>query len=131
MLDSEKKTIIYSRAGHNPVLYYNRRKNVCKLLEPEGIALGLEKGELFRKVIRENEIKIGKGDLLVFYTDGFTEAMDKHKKEYGEKRLIDVIQKYHDKSVQKIYEAVLADLKQFVKGTPQHDDMTAIFIKGK
>jgi hypothetical protein len=131
VLDFEKKMIIYSRAGHNPVLYYNRRKNVCKLLEPEGIALGLEKGELFRKVICENEIKIGKGDLLVFYTDGFTEARDKHKNEYGEKRLIDVIQKYHDKSVQKIYEAVIADLKQFVKDTPQHDDMTAIFIKGK
>jgi len=131
VLDVKQKTIVYSRAGHNPVLYYRKKDGTCSLLEPDGIALGLEKGDIFKKVIHEKKIQLESGDLLVFYTDGFTEAMNNRNDEYGEERLIRIIHKYHDKSVDDIYRAVLRDVKQFVKDAPQHDDMTMIFIKGQ
>jgi len=130
VLEIEKKTIMYSRAGHNPVLYFRDRDRKCDLLEPDGIALGLERGDIFRKVIKEKEMKLGKGELLVFYTDGFTEALNERGEEYGEDRLTNVIQRSCDKSVRDIYDAVLKDIKAFVKDTPQQDDMTMIFIKG-
>lgn len=130
VLEIEKKTIMYSRAGHNPVLYFRDRERKCDLLEPDGIALGLEKGDIFRKVIKEKEMKIEKGELLVFYTDGFTEALNKGGEEYGEDRLMNSIQRSLDKSVRDIHDAVLKDIKAFMKDTPQQDDMTMIFIKG-
>ena len=70
------------------------------------------------------------GDLLVFYTDGFTEAMNSRREEYGEDQLMRIIQAHHHESVDLIYEAVIRDIKRFVKEAPQHDDMTMIFIKG-
>ena len=103
----------------------------CQLLEPDGIALGLEKGELFEKVIKEKMIQLHEDDLLVFYTDGFTEAMNSRMEEYGEERLMEVIRRNCEKSVDDIHEAVFRDNKTFVKEMPQLDDMTMIFIKGK
>ena len=131
VLDIEKRTIVYSRAGHNPVLYFRKEEGKCHLLEPDGIALGLEKGVVFERVIREKEIQLYKDDLLVFYTDGFTEAMNRRMEEYSEKRLMNIIQKNCSKSVDEIYDAVLKDNKAFVKDMPQQDDMTMIFIKGR
>ncbi len=131
VLDIEQKSIVYSRAGHNPVLYYRKEEDRCQLLEPDGIALGLEKGELFEKVIKEKMIQLHEDDLLVFYTDGFTEAMNSRMEEYGEERLMEVIRRNCKKSLDDIYEAVFKDNKTFVKDMPQMDDMTMIFIKGK
>ena len=131
VLDVGKKKLVYARAGHNPVLYFRKRDGLCRLLEPEGIALGLERGELFAKKIQEKTIKLEKGDLLVFYTDGFTEAMNREREEYGEKRLMRIIQGHCEKSVKEIYDAVLRDIKLFVKDTPQNDDMTMVFLKGQ
>ena len=131
VLDTEKKTLVYSRAGHNPVLFFRDRTQHCYSLEPDGIALGLESGEKFAKVIKEKKIKIRTGDLLVFYTDGFTEAMNIRRDEYGEERLTELIKKHHDKHVDAIFNEVMKDIESFVKDAPQHDDMTMIFIKGK
>jgi len=131
VLDVKKKTIRYSRAGHNPVIFFRSNDGSCLLLEPDGIALGLERGDLFKQIIKEKELTLGKGDLLVFYTDGFSEAMNRKKEEYGEDRLRDIIIQNHEKSVSDIYNAVLQDIKKFVKDSPQNDDMTVIFIKGK
>ncbi len=131
ILDSEKKTIVYSRAGHNPVLHFRCAEEQCHLLEPNGIALGLERGDIFNRVIKENTIHLDAGDLLVFYTDGFTEAMNRRREEYGEERLMQIIQKNHTQPVDDIYEAILRDIRRFVGDMPQQDDMTMIFIKGQ
>jgi len=130
VLDSKSRKVVYSRAGHNPVLHYNLKDQKCTLLEPNGIALGLEKGEIFKKVITQREVTLSKGDLLVFYTDGFTEAMNQGGDEYGEDRLKNLICKYHDKSSDQIYQILNRDIKHFIKDAPQHDDMTMVFVKG-
>lgn len=130
VLDFEKKTILYSRAGHNPVLHFKNGNGRCDLLEPAGIALGLERGGTFQRVIREQELHLQKGDLLVFYTDGFTEAMNNRLDEYGEERLIDVIHNFAHHPTFKIYDSVLSDIKHFIKEMPQQDDMTMILVKG-
>ena len=130
VLDSKNRKVTYSRAGHNPVLHYSLKDKKCTLLEPNGIALGLEKGDIFRKVITQRELTLSKGDILVFYTDGFTEAMNQLGDEYGENRLRDLICKFNDRSVDQIYQILNKDIKHFVKDAPQHDDMTMVFVKG-
>ncbi len=129
VLDMNDLTLRYSRAGHNPAIYLQRSNGHFSLLEPEGIALGLEEGEVFGKVIHEQEMKLNQGDLLIFYTDGFTEAMNKKLEEYGEERLLKVVQANEEKPAREIIEAVCADVKSFVKDYPQHDDMTMVVVK--
>ncbi|MCP4156575.1 MAG: SpoIIE family protein phosphatase [bacterium] len=129
VIDLKKKRLVFSRAGHNPLLYFPGSEEQGQILKPKGIALGIDKGELFNGIIKEETIKLKKDDLLVFYTDGFSEAMNKDSAEYGEDRLVDVINRNKERSVKEIKEIVIGDVREFVNGCPQHDDMTMVLIK--
>lgn len=129
ILDTKKRTMTYARAGHNPLIYFDHGAGRCELLEPHGIALGLEEGQRFSSVIEEKKRRIQSGDVIAFYTDGYTEAMNSQREEYGETRLVELIEQNHEQSVNELYQIVLQDVHQFVEQAPQHDDMTLVCIK--
>ena len=129
ILDMKKRRMTYARAGHNPAIYFSRSGDRFSLLESSGLALGLEKGTVFNQVITEQEIMLQSGDLLVFYTDGYTEAMNKMHHEFSEERLLQVIDHNKDKSAQEIITAVYRKVRSFVQDYPQHDDMTIVVAK--
>lgn len=129
VIDIKNKTLDFSRAGHNPLLYFRHSDNQIISLKPEGIALGIEKGDIFDGIIKGGHIDLKKGDLIVFYTDGFSEAMNKDLEEYGEERLCKVIQNNKHRRVDEIINRVIGNVQNFVKGYPQHDDMTMVIVK--
>lgn len=129
VIDMEQHTIRFSRAGHNPAILAQRGSDSNRLLEPKGIAVGLEKGEKFYSFLEEHEIQLVSGDVLTFYTDGFTEATTKNGDEYGEDRLISTISQNKDFSANVIIQKVVRAVNQFVGNHPQHDDMTMVVIK--
>ena len=75
------------------------------------------------------KIELNKNDVLVFYTDGVTEAMDKSGEEFGDERLIDIMRKCKDCTSKIILEKINRSLVEFAKDTPQYDDITAIVLK--
>ncbi len=119
----------FARAGHNPAIYYNRKNQNISALEPSGIALGLEKGEVFAHVIKEQEMPLQSGDLFVLYTDGFSEAMNNEQQQYSEERLLQTIQKHSAASAEEIIHQVYLEIKSFTHEHPQHDDMTMVVVK--
>jgi phosphoserine phosphatase RsbU/P len=129
VIDSDNKTLTYSRAGHNPLLYFQENTAKMMTLKPDGIALGIEKGNIFDVTIKTGHLQLHKGDMVVFYTDGFSEAMNKNLDQYSENRLGEIIGANRDKSVCQIIDAVIQDVQLFVKGYPQHDDMTMVIVK--
>ncbi|MGB4853789.1 MAG: SpoIIE family protein phosphatase, partial [Ignavibacteria bacterium] len=72
---------------------------------------------------------IDKDDVIVFYTDGVTEANDSEGMEFGEKRLYDIIIKYKNNSSVMILEEIKHSIKDFTKDTAQYDDITMIVLK--
>jgi sigma-B regulation protein RsbU (phosphoserine phosphatase) len=129
VVDIKKKAVDFARAGHNPLLYFHHSDDQVILLKPQGIALGIEKGDVFEGIIERGHIQLEKGDLIAFYTDGFSEAMNKNLEEYGEERLCQVIRHNKEKPARMIIDLVIQDVQQFVKGYPQHDDMTMVIVK--
>lgn len=129
VLDFSSHTIIYSRAGHNPGILCSNADGTTKLLMSKGIALGLEEGSLFTSTLFEDTVKIEEHDLVVLYTDGFTEAMNERKEFYGEDRLVEFIKTHHKLSAKDLINAILRDVNKFVDHMPQHDDMTIVIIK--
>jgi sigma-B regulation protein RsbU (phosphoserine phosphatase) len=129
IIDLVAMKMIYARAGHNPAIYFNRDKNLFSALEPAGIALGLEHGEVFSQVIKEQELSLQSGDLFVFYTDGFSEAMNREQEQYSEERLYDTIKKTANEAAQNIIHAIYLDVKSFTNDYLQHDDMTMVVVK--
>jgi phosphoserine phosphatase RsbU/P len=129
VLDFKSHSMIYSRAGHNPGILCSNANGSTKLLMSKGIALGLEEGSIFTTTLFEDTVNIEEHDLVILYTDGFTEAMNERKEFYGEDRLIEFIKAHHTLSSKDLINAILKDVNRFVDHMPQHDDMTIVVIK--
>ncbi len=131
IFDLVNRKFVLARAGHNPVIVRNSQTTSVETLNPRGLALGLEKGDVFNNAIEEMEISISTGDVLIFYTDGFTEAMNKSSEEFGEERLINIVNEKSDLSSEELLDYIIKEVKIFMAKAPQHDDMTMVIVKIK
>jgi len=129
VLDTAAKKLTFARAGHNPGIIINQKDGSNQELNTDGIALGLEEGSVFNKTLKEQTIALKPGDTLIFYTDGFTEAMNQYKEEYGEERFIQLIAENRQLAAQELINVIVSNIKGFAKDMPQHDDMTIVVIK--
>ncbi len=129
VFDKSSNVLRLARAGHNPLIYYSRSKDSVTDLYPPGMALGLEKGEVFNSVITETVTKVEAGDVFVFYTDGFSEAMNKSGQEFGEDRLWECVTKYSGLKSEQIVEKIFGEAKNFMGKAEQHDDMSIVVVK--
>lgn len=129
ILDTNKNTILYSRAGHNPGILCSQEGGDTKLLLSKGMALGLEEGHIFSSTLKEEEISLKHGDVFVLYTDGFTEAMNERHEEYSEERLIKLIEANRNLSTRELLDLILKAVNKFADNFPQHDDMTLVILK--
>lgn len=84
---------------------------------------------------RQSEIRLLRGDTILLYTDGVTEATSTEKKLYGEERLIIRAEKSNDinsediLTPEKLLEAVWQDVSEFQEGAEQFDDITMLAIR--
>ncbi len=131
VIDTKTRKVKFARAGHNPLALFSSGGKQAKLFTPNGLALGLDAGEKFDPTLEEMEITLQPGDALVFYTDGFTEAMDAEANEFGEDRLVDLIESSRHLPVKDMLEKIDAGVRKFAGNAPQHDDMTMVVIKVK
>ncbi len=129
VLDMEKHTIKVARAGHSPAVLTQRLSEGNRLLVPKGMAVGLEPGTKFHEVLEESELQLQSGDVLTFYTDGFTEARRRDGEEFGDERMFDIILRNRDLSANVIIQKVVRAVKDFIGTHPQHDDMTMVVIR--
>ena len=121
--------VTFARAGHNPVILFRARSLSADFFQPKGIALGLEPGEVFAKTIEEVSVPFEAGDVLVLYTDGFGEAMNMAREQFGEVRLRESVVRLAGGSSEEILSGILGDVGKFVGRAEQHDDMTMVVIK--
>lgn len=77
----------------------------------------------------EHRIELTPGDVLVFYTDGFTEAMDSQAREFGEENLVRLIDSTRHLRVNEMLARIESGVRKFVGNAPQHDDMTMMAMK--
>jgi sigma-B regulation protein RsbU (phosphoserine phosphatase) len=124
IIDLEKEIITYTNAGHNPPLLISKDGNIEKL-QTGGIVLGYLANETYS----QENITYKEGDLLVLYTDGITEAMNKDMEEFGEKRLLNAIKKYQHCNSYELKNKIMHELKKFTGANEQDDDVTLVIIK--
>ena len=129
IIDLQTKKIRYSRAGHNPVILAGLRDDKQEFLTPKGVALGLDDGGVFDSVLEEREFDLRSGDILVFYTDGFTEARNTAGEEFTETRLLKSVAEAKGRSAEEIIGIVVNDARKFSGEADQHDDMTMVVVK--
>jgi sigma-B regulation protein RsbU (phosphoserine phosphatase) len=69
------------------------------------------------------------GDLLVLYSDGITEAVDRNGKEYGQNRLAKFFQTFAAEPLETLKQRLLNDVALYRNGVELRDDLTFIMIR--
>lgn len=128
VLDSSLHRLECANAGHNPA-YKVKVDGSIDEIGPEGIALGLVPAQQF--FVDELTVPIEPGELIAFYTDGVTEAMNGDSQEYGDDRFKESLARVRDLPLNEAMQALLADVKAFVAGAPPHDDITLVLLRRK
>lgn len=129
VVNTQTKTVHYSRAGHCPVLYYTKETSQAEFLVDKGAALGMLKGPSYAKLIETRCLNYKAGDIIVLYTDGITEARSDKNEEYGQPRLREVLLANSGQPAMEIQEAVIKDLYDFTGTSNINDDYTTMIIK--
>jgi len=129
ILDTNENTFTFSRAGHEPLIYFDNTHNEIQSLRPDGIGIGLEKGTIFNKTIKEVKLSPGSGDIFVLHTDGVTDAKNKENLSFGSERIMKVVEEYKNLSSPDIIKRFYLELNHFRDDYPQYDDMTIIAVK--
>ncbi|HYM01257.1 MAG TPA: SpoIIE family protein phosphatase [Blastocatellia bacterium] len=120
VLDSKKKRIEYSNAGHNaPILI--RRDGSLERLDRGGAVLGAFPDWDYEDAV----IDLCQGDRLIMFTDGVTEATNAADEEFGEKRLLDLITANRELAASTIKTLTLDSVSQFA-GRELQDDATLV-----
>lgn len=95
------------------------------MLAAKGIALGIMPNMVFE----EKVITLRQGDILVLFTDGVTEAINRNGEMFGQNRLAKLVVDNKDLSAQKIIKKIEQTVIEYSEGQPQFDDLTLLAVK--
>lgn len=121
-LDGPGRRLTYTNAGHNaPVLLH--RDGSYERLEAGGGVLGVLPDQKFTV----GTALLAPGDRVVFFTDGVTEACDGNGDEFGEARLLRLLQEHRAALPAQLQERILASVSEFTRGH-WPDDATLLVL---
>lgn len=120
-----KGICLYINCGHPRPLLYHAADGEIEHLESTGTIIGPFPDQTFR---RESAV-LGRGDILLVYTDGVSEAMDADGVQYTEERLARDLADLHARTVQEITLAMLDRVQKFGAKGKNQDDKTLVVIK--
>ena len=126
ILNEETKTLTYVNAGHNP-----------PMLIRDGKIIHLTKGGMILGVLKtsvpylSDTVPLQKDDVLILFTDGVTEALNKKMEEFTDERLQETVLNNYTKDINEILQIIRDSVQQFVQDATQSDDITLMIIKVK
>ena len=129
LIDTDTGTLTLARAGQNPALLFHPGSQNPEVVQPKGIALGLEPGEMFSRTIEEVTLPFQTGDVLVLYTDGFVESTNLSGGQFDDERFQKTIAGMSGGSASEILEGILNEVRSFAGRATQHDDMTIVVVR--
>jgi phosphoserine phosphatase RsbU/P len=123
LYDDANQTLTYCNAGHNPPLYFCGDE--VQRLNTGGTVVGVFDDSKYD----QETIQLSSGDLLVAYTDGIVECVNEYGEEFGENRLIQVVQENRALSAARIKEVIVEKVLSWTYAEEREDDMTLIVAR--
>lgn len=131
IVDKEKREVRFARAGHCPTLFYDSTTKQAEFLQNKGLGLGILRNGEFSSYLEMNSLNYKTGDILVLYTDGIVEAVNKKRELFGYDRLEHALHNVADQNVEDIKAHLLSVLYAFTGKERIDDDYTLLIIKFK
>jgi serine phosphatase RsbU (regulator of sigma subunit) len=124
VLDPADGRLCYVNCGHNPPLLL-RADGGTEWLERGGLPLGVFADARFDP----GESRLGRGDTLVFYTDGLVESTDPAGDDFGSDRLVTAVRESLDLPVRGLIDRVVAAMRTFTDSRVASDDRTLMVVR--
>jgi len=123
-IDAQNRSLRYVNCGHNPALLFRAATGALSLMNSSCPPIGLSAAEVCELTSEELEA----GDVLVFYTDGVTEAENRLGEEFGMQRLMEVVRRDPSLSAEKLMTDIYNSAADFC-GDSFNDDVTILVVK--
>jgi phosphoserine phosphatase RsbU/P len=132
VVDLERRTLTYARAGHTPLVHRTALPPPqARLVAPSGMVVGLQLDGLdhrFAELLEEVTVPLLDGDVFLFYTDGLSEAMNADGDLFTEERLRVLVEEHGGLGSDGLRERIVRDVEAHVATADPHDDMTLIVL---
>jgi phosphoserine phosphatase RsbU/P len=124
ILDGTNRTFVFSNAGHNPPM----------MVDPDGSYRFVEYGDvplgMFHDArYHQHFMLFGKGQVMVMYTDGITEAANETGEEYGKERFAKIVLENIDLPAKQMIDRIRKDVADFTDRKFLDDDGTLFIVK--
>jgi phosphoserine phosphatase RsbU/P len=126
--DPTTRTLSYSNAAHNPPLLWRASKRTLERLDTEGMLIGVDADSTYE----DASIALEAGDTILYYTDGFTDAVNPRGERLDEEGLLEAFENacQHCDSPQEILDYLFEQVSRFVgEENNSGDDMTLVVLR--
>ncbi|HZH90088.1 MAG TPA: SpoIIE family protein phosphatase [Pyrinomonadaceae bacterium] len=124
LYDDNTRRLRYTNAGHNDALLI-RAGGAIEHLTEGGTVLGAFEWARYT----EASATLERGDVLVIYSDGISEADNPRGAEYTEHRLAHLVRKNRDKTADELRRLIFTEVDDWTGGQERDDDQTVVIIK--
>ena len=125
LTNDQKGLCVYVNAGHSSPIVYRAATRTTEFLEATGNIVGPFPKQLYRS----EGIMLAKGDIMLLYTDGVSEAMDTLGIQYSEGRLAAKLIEYRNEKAQNIARLLVEDVQIHNAKSKYSDDKTIVVVK--
>jgi len=125
ILNSDNGLILYVNAGHSTPIILRAATDEADRLRATGQILGPFPGEKYKA----DFTIMRKGDILLLYTDGITEASNERQELFGEQRLVELLRLHKSKSPKEICLQILQEVQTYGRDAVYSDDRTLVAVK--
>lgn len=127
LYNPSEKTLEYATAGHQSMLIWRESTGKIEQVSQKTDPIGVERNSQYADL----KLTVSKGDIIILYTDGLIEALNREGKQYGINTLSSVIAEHHTSSAKEIANEVKHNIQTFVGSASLHDDQTLVLMKIK
>jgi len=125
-VDTNRKSIEWVRAGHEPAWLYDPNENRFEELKGPGLALGVVEDYEY---ISNHRSHLKKGQVIIVGTDGIWEGHNKAGEMFGKQRLQVLTRTYASSTAETIVKAIFDEHRHFTQDAKKEDDLTMVIIK--
>ena len=112
-------------AGHNPAYLFRSAAGIIEKMKSDACILGIFDSASYES----RPLHLGKGDILVVYSDGLTDAQNQQDEMFGEERLREIVRQQAPSGSHALEQHLLKAIEEFTQGTPQTDDITFVIVE--
>jgi len=131
VLSADGRSLMLARAGHTSPLIWRKATGKVEEVKAPGLAVGVDKGNVFDRITRDVNVSMETGDVMLLYTDGVDEATDHKGLLFGVDRIKTVLGLAAPNGAQAVIQALCDAITKFMGGDPQTDDITLVAVRKK